>query len=179
MFYLYPKIYYKVNSYDYLKVADLSVTAKINGLVNKYGQTSPRPYVIKDGELPDMVSYRVYGSSKYEYVLLLTNQIRNIYNEWPMSYSVFTNYIEEKYGSLTYANNNYGKYYTSDGNEISQAAWAEQSIDDTMYYKLTYYEYEAQLNDKKSNIKILNPDLAIQFEVELQQLLSDIQSSEP
>ena len=178
MFYLYPKIYYKVNDFDFLKVTDLSVTTKISGLVNKYRQTNPRPYIIKDGELPNMVSYRVYGDSKYEYIILLTNEIRNVYDEWPKSYKILNEYVEQKYGSLTYANNNYGKYYTSDGREISEAAWAEQSITDPAYYRLTHYEYEVQLNDEKSKIKIMNPSLAVQFEIELQEMISKIEQVE-
>lgn len=178
MFYFYPKIYYKINNYDYLKVTDLSVATKIKDIVKRFGQTNPRPYVIKDGESPDLVSNRVYGTPKYDYIVLLTNEIRNVYDEWPKSYKVLMEYIELKYGNITYARDNYAKYYTSDKEEISEAAWAEQSLSDPYYYRLSYYDYEVQLNDAKSKINILNPGLVVQFEVQLQEMLSEIQKTE-
>lgn len=178
MFQFYPKIYYKVNNHDYLRITDLSVNTRVKQFVNLYRQTSLRPYVIKDGESPDLVSYKIYGSSKYDYIILMTNDITNYYDEWPKSYKVLTDYIEKKYGSLNYAKNNYAKYYTADGDEISQAAWIEQSPSNQLYYRVTHYDYEFILNDKKSQIQILNPALVIKFEVELQQLMSNIQQTE-
>lgn len=178
MFQFYPKIYYRVTNYDYLKITDLTVNTRIKKFVNLYRQTGLRPYVIKDGELPDLVSYKIYGNAKYEYIILMTNDITNIYDQWPKSYKNFNDYIEMKYGSLSYAKNNYSKYYTSDGDEISQEAWIEQSVDDPLYYRTSYYEHESILNYEKSQIKILNPGVLLKFEVELQLLLSNIQQTE-
>ena len=178
MFYFFPKIYYKINSYDYLRVTDISITTKLRSFLNLYRQTNLRPYVVRDGETPDLVSYRVYGSPKYDYIVLMSNDIRNYYDEWPMSYTVLNEYIEQKYGSIEYARTNYAKYYTSDNEEISADAWQEQSIADPTYYRVSYYDYEMTLNDNKSKIKLLNPSLVVQFEVELQQLLSEIQRVE-
>ncbi len=178
MFYFYPKIYYKINNYDYLRVTDISVTTKVKSLVNNYRQTSLRPYTIKDGETPDLVSYRTYGTPKYDYIVLMTNEIHSYYDEWPMSYKVLNDYIEQKYGSISYAKNNYAKYFTSDGDEISADAWAEQSLTDPLYYRTTYYDHEVQLNEEKSRIRLLNPSLVVTFEVELQQLMSSLQKAE-
>lgn len=178
MFLFFPKIYYKINNYDYLRVTDISVNVGVRDLVNRYRQTSLRPYVIKDGESPDLISYKVYGTPKYDYTILLTNNIQNYYDQWPMSYKVLQDFIEMKYGSLNYARNNYAKYYTSSGEEISADAWAEQSITDPLYYRVSYFDYETQLNESKTQIKFLNPSLVIQFEVELQQLMSDLQKVE-
>lgn len=178
MFYLYPKIYYRINDYDYLRATDILVNVRLRNLVNRYRQTSLRPYVIKDGESPDFISYQVYGTPKYDYIILLTNNIDNFYEQWPKSFKVFNDYIEMKYGTITYAKTNFAKYYTSNGNEISADAWNEQSVSDPMYYKLTYYEYEERLNDAKTQIRLLNPNIVTKFEVELQLAMSDLQKAE-
>lgn len=178
MFYYYPKLYYKVNNYDYFHVTDISIFSRINPLVESFGQTNLRPYVVHDGESPDLVSNKIYGTPKYEYVILLVNKIRNYYDEWPMSYRVFNDYIEQKYGSLNYAKSNYAKYYTSDNYEVSKDAWDELIITDFNAYRKTHYEYENELNEAKSRIKLLNPALVVRFEVQLQQLLSDTKKVE-
>ena len=41
-------------------------------------------YVLEDGDRPDTVAEVLYGSSKYDYVVILTAGITNITNEWPL-----------------------------------------------------------------------------------------------
>lgn len=178
MFYYYPKLYYKINNFDYFHVTDISIFSKINPLIETFGQTNLRTYTIIDGESPDLISNKIYGTPKYEYIILLVNRIRNFYDEWPMSYKVFNDYIEQKYGSLSYSKSNYAKYYTSDGYEISKDAWDEQVITDIDAYRKTHYEYEFELNENKTKIKLLNPALVVRFEVELQKILSDTRKVE-
>lgn len=173
MFYYYPKLYYKIDNYNYLHVTDISINTKINSLIEKYRQTNLRPYSVRDGELPDLISYKVYGTPKYDYIILIVNGIKNFYDEWQMSYAVFNNYIIKKYGSLVYAKENYAKYYTSDNFEISKDTWDELIITDINAYRKTHYDYENELNEQRGKIKILNPDLVVKFEVQLQQILND------
>lgn len=177
MFYYYPKIYYKINDYDYLRGTDISIFTKINPLIESFGQTSLRDYNVTDGELPYYISHKIYGNPKYDYIILIVNKIRNVYDEWPKSYKVFNDYIESKYGSLNYARSNYAKYYTSDGYELSKDAWDEQVITDTNAYRVSYYEHETLLNEAKSKIKLLNPTLVSKFDVQLQKIMSESQGA--
>ena len=57
-------------------------------------------YSIKDGERPDILADRLYGDSKYAWVILLFNDIIDPFYEWPLFGQDFTNYITGKYGSL-------------------------------------------------------------------------------
>lgn len=178
MFYFYPRNYFKVNDYDYLRVVDITLNVKISKLIKSYGYMSIRPYTVLDGENPDYISYKIYGSPKYDYIILLTNDIKNYYDEWPLKYSSLINYIEEKYGSITYAQNNYAKYFTSTGEQISKDAWEEQILEDPNAYRISLYEHEIELNDKKSQIKIMDPNLVIKLEVDIQQVISESQKVE-
>ena len=56
---------------------------------------------IIDGERPDHLSQRLYGSPDYHWTFLLLNpQIKNIWDDWPMSASQLIEYCTNKYQYL-------------------------------------------------------------------------------
>ena len=61
-------------------------------------------YVIEDGERPDTIAEEVYGSSKYDYVVILTAGITNIVDEWPLQDYQMYELALSKYGSETKMN---------------------------------------------------------------------------
>lgn len=61
-------------------------------------------YVIEDGERPDTIAEEVYGSSRYDYVVILTAGITNITNEWPLQDYQMYDLALSKYGSETKMN---------------------------------------------------------------------------
>lgn len=176
MFKFYPKLLYKVDEYDYFKVSDINFYSKIRDYVLSFGLTNGRPYTIKDGEAPSLVSYKLYGTTRYDYGLLILNDIRNIYDEWPRTEKSFNEYIELKYGSVSAAKSTGAKYYRSDGKKVSQEKWL-QLTDGGKYYE-TNYDYEIKLNDEKAKIKTLDYNLMISFEVELRQMTSRLVAEE-
>ena len=58
-------------------------------------------YVLEDGDRPDTVAEEVYGSSRYDYVVILTAGITNITNEWPLQDYQMYDLALSKYGSET------------------------------------------------------------------------------
>jgi len=54
-------------------------------------------YYIKDGDTPDIVSYKIYYRADYHWCILLANNIFNIYKQWPKTNSQLEEYIIEKY----------------------------------------------------------------------------------
>ena len=83
---------------DVLK--NLTAKAKVSDeLINNAGfyQTVE----IIDGERPDLLSQRLYGTSNYHWTFLLLNpQIKNIWDDWPMSSSQLVEYCTNKYQYL-------------------------------------------------------------------------------
>lgn len=59
--------------------------------------TSYRFYNIKDGERPDIVSYKLYGSPEYHWSFFVINEKLNNMNDWPRSYQEQSTYIDRKY----------------------------------------------------------------------------------
>lgn len=68
-------------------------------------------YVVKDGETPEMLAERFYGDPEAHWLILLTNNIVNPYEEWLREQSIFDKYIEDKYGSIAYAQDNIKNYF--------------------------------------------------------------------
>jgi hypothetical protein len=55
------------------------------------------PYTVMDGETPDQVSQRFYGTPFYHWVILLLNEIINPFEEWPMMSGLVPKYVHRKY----------------------------------------------------------------------------------
>lgn len=147
----YPKINYKIDDYDYLTSIDITTNYKIKNLLKQYRGISYRPYVIQDGERPDNVSQKLYDSPYYDWVILLLNDIYNIYDDWPRDRETFKNYIIEKYGSLATAQSTIKNYYDANKNIIDVTTYTSLQISQRSLE--TVYEYELRKNTSKSIIK--------------------------
>ena len=54
-------------------------------------------YAIEDGERPDILADKLYGSPKYDWVILLTNNLVNAQYDWPLSNYDLTKTLEKEY----------------------------------------------------------------------------------
>jgi hypothetical protein len=54
-------------------------------------------YDVKDGETPEIISHKYYGSSQHHWVILLANDIVDPYFDWPLSYDNLISTIRKKY----------------------------------------------------------------------------------
>ena len=68
-------------------------------------------YSIIGDERPDNVAYKVYNDETLDWVILLSNNILNVQNEWPLEQNTFDALMLEKYGS--YENINAIKHYVT------------------------------------------------------------------
>ena len=56
-------------------------------------------YQIVDNERPDQVAAKVYDNADLDWVILTTNNITNINQDWPLDNNSFYKYLIDKYGS--------------------------------------------------------------------------------
>jgi len=57
-----------------------------------------RFYEIQDGERPDIVSQKLYGTPSYYWTFFVVNErLHDGYREWPMSQIDFSEYLDKKY----------------------------------------------------------------------------------
>jgi hypothetical protein len=58
------------------------------------------PYFVKEGETPEMISYKYYKDSNMHWLVMLVNQVIDPIFDWPLTELSFQNYIAAKYGSI-------------------------------------------------------------------------------
>ena len=132
-------------------------------------------YKIRGNDRPDNVAQELYGDPNLDWVILASNNILNVYNEWPMTQVNFENYLLEKY--ITYEKiNDIHHYETTElkntaGAIITAAGLQVDSDFSVTYYdaveegyntkypvtSVTNYDYELKLQDDRRNIFVLKP----------------------
>jgi hypothetical protein len=134
-------------------------------------------YQIIGDDRPDNVAFRIYQDSSLDWLVLMSNNILNVADEWPMLQSSFDENLLEKYGSYDTLYNGIHHYETLEVKDsldriILQPGLKVDSnfsvtfLDDNISeYKtltpiipITNYQYEEKLNDAKRNIYLLKPE---------------------
>jgi hypothetical protein len=59
-------------------------------------------YTIHDGERPDHVSMKLYGTSDYYWTLFLANNMKNAFFDWALSQSEFETWIKRQYPNTVF-----------------------------------------------------------------------------
>ena len=77
---------------------NLSIRPQILIKVKEYSQNL-KPYVVKEGEMPDHIAYDSYGDSKLHWVVMLANDILNLHTDWPKTPIQLRGFLREKYGT--------------------------------------------------------------------------------
>lgn len=133
-------------------------------------------YSIIGDERPDNVAFKVYNDETLDWVVLLSNNILNVYDEWPMAQEAFDKYLLEKYGSYQkiYENrhwetveikNRFGNVILKPGLVVPynytikyfDDGLGQEVIPPDIVTPVTNYEYEMNLENKKREIFLLKP----------------------
>lgn len=117
-------------------------------------------YDIMDGETPEVIAEKVYGSPFFHWVVMLANERYNYAEDFPMSSRELEDYIIDKYGSLSQATNE-TMYYKNASGEIVyyNPATPHLSYNKGPVTRVTAYDYEVELNESKRRIKLIAPSL--------------------
>ena len=158
----------------YITVKNLFKRAKLRtDIVNII--TAFQYYQIKDNERPDVVASKIYDDSELDWVILITNNITNIRDQWPLSNQDLYYYMIDKYGSdenisgihhyeTTEVKDEYDRLVVPSGLQVdSNYSITYSKLNNTLVTvspvkSVTNYEYETDINEKKSQISILKPE---------------------
>lgn len=105
-------------------------------------------YVIKDGETPEILSARIYGSPSYHWIIMLANLKFDIINDWPLSERQFNNYIAELYPEMS---DRYAVHHYEDENGLTV------NQDYVGATPISNFDVEYNKNEEKRNIKLISP----------------------
>ena len=131
-------------------------------------------YDVHEGEKPEDVAYKAYGSTDYFWVITLLNNIVNRYYDWPLDEYVFQQYCKDKYDN---ADGIHHYERTQDSGPQSGNGPADYShllecnSTDAGAQSVSNIEHERRLQDKKRQIRILLPKYLQTFEDEFTKLM--------
>ena len=66
-----------------------------------YAVTAFEFRMVREGDRPDTLAAEIYNDPELDWVILITNNIINIRDQWPLSNNDLHNYMLDKYGSET------------------------------------------------------------------------------
>ena len=167
----------RTSAYDYEIVKNLFKRAVMRDDV--YGSlVNFEKYSVKDDERPDQVAYDFYNDSNLDWVILTTNNIVHVRDEWPMGSQDFLTYLNAKYtaAELTNIHHYETKVIRDAANNLIQPAGIYVDSDHSITYvdrgvtttkseitSVTFLENETNMNDKKRNINIMKRELLDTF----------------
>jgi len=127
------------------------------------------PYLIKDGETPEIIADKLYGTSQFHWIILYANNIFNLWDDWPLSYDQMQAFLVQKYGSLPVAELTVDHYEDTYGATIDYTTYAATIYQGSNIVYADQAAYAA--NDAKKQIRLVDPNYVAQIESELDKLL--------
>ena len=158
--------------YDYETVKNIFKRAIIrNDIFDEV--TAFTKYSVQGDERPDQVAYKIYNDSTLDWVVLTTNNIVHVRDEWPMGNNDFLTYLNEKYTAEQLSNIHHyetevirdsnGKLIQPSGLTVPEG-YSMTFVDngvlrtESKITSYTFLEHETNLNDAKRNIDILRQE---------------------
>jgi len=138
------------------------------------------PYTVTQDDRPEDISNYYYGTPNLVWLVYYSNNIIDLYSQWPMTQDDFDKYIIKKYteqsgetgfGVIAWTQNetiddNIIYYQKLSNSNIKINAYTydnEPSIIGGEWRAIRIYEYETILNDNKRNIYLIDNRFANKF----------------
>ena len=183
---------YRTNNVDPFKLAKnifrrIKIRENLDDIILGFSQ-----YTIKNNQRPDQVALEIYGDMDLDWVVLLTNNIINVYDEWPMSEDELERYIDSEYDEDADSIHHWvtqkildsrGRTLVKEGRVVSEN-WSYTRPDGTAIPKdqivrpISVYDHESQQNDYKRNIYLLRKEYINGFVEEFANLVEYLPNAE-
>lgn len=180
------------SSNDFIVLKNLFKRAKIRD--DLFGNvTAFSKYYVEGDDRPDNVAHKVYENESLDWVVLISNNMINVRDEWPMSQRDFQRYVNNKYDPTQLSQVHH--YETKEirgvgGNIILQSGLVVDS-DYTYSYttngvrndvndvtSVSYLDYEIKKNDEKRTINLLRPEYVGTIIDDMRQIMTYTDSSQ-
>ena len=141
------------------------------------------PYIVNDGERPDIISFNQYETVAFAYLITLINDVQDPIFDWPLSTQQFEQFIMIKYGCLDSAMVTIKNYYQIVRAEVPRTGTSERvpevkfivdatpynSLDQPLRISQTNYDWEDELNNDKKEIRLISPDFIHDIDYQVKQ----------
>ncbi len=154
----FPKIKYDVSGNgDIINMTDITRRARINPNTLLYS-TNYDYYDISNGETPESIAHSYYGDANLHWIVLITNNINDVYTDWPMTVPRLEAFVKSKYDNPD-GIHHYEIYQDSGDTsiviELPNDPAQDIPIDATV---VTNYDYEEREVEKKRRIRLVRPE---------------------
>ena len=105
-------------------------------------------YDIVDGETPEIIAEKIYGSSEYHWVIMLANERYDYIGDFPLTEPMLEQFIKDKWGDSA---NSIHHYEDGNGNTVP-SNWP-------LAVPVTNDAYEREVNESKRRIKVISKEL--------------------
>lgn len=173
LFEKYPKIVY--DGHNAINIMTRAAIRK--QVLNKF--TVFYDYTVTDGERPDTIAYDYYDDAAFDWLVLMSNSIIDVYSQWPKSYQMFLNYLQSKYGYVNSLMSEIHHYKFTGDNALRTtyviSPETYEGLDNLSrvgWVPVYTYDWESDLNDAKRNIKLISNEYTSQIKKELTVLYS-------
>jgi hypothetical protein len=116
----FPKVYYTTNDTRNVQIVT-NITTRF-ALEEKFKENTSAfyNYTIIDGDTPEIIASKIYGSPERHWIILLMNDIFDTQYDWPLMQETFYKFIDEKYSSPEYAD--------TANTSVTGLVWANSNI---------------------------------------------------
>ena len=135
-------------------------------------------YTVQNGDTPESIADKLYDDPELHWVVLLVNDIIDRYHQWPMYEQQFNTYVTEKYDNPD-GIHHYEISQSSGDTKTKIEVYANEALysGDTDFYNsaiaITNREYEESEQDKKRQIRLIDPTFVDQFVEEFKLLMKE------
>lgn len=167
----FPKIEYDVKGDGVMRtMTDITRRARLkqSTLLNRVNFDF---YDIPDGETPESLAAKYYNDPNLHWVILLANDIKDVYADWPMSVERFETFVKSKYTDIN-GIHHYEVSQTS-GDTTFKIEYPNESATTlpTGAVAVTNYEYEEAELEKKRRIRLVRPEFVSELRTEFQSVI--------
>ena len=168
-------IYDMKNNGNYKLLPDILRRVKQKNAI-KSGQFVFDNYDVRDGEKPEDIAYKWFGDAELHWVILMTNNVKNRYYDWPMNSVQFQAFLEDKYDNpdgIHHYELTQDSGRTSGQGPNDYSYKVEVNSDTTNASSISNREYEEREQDKKRSIRLLNQKFLPAFLEEFDNLIKE------
>ena len=155
----FRKILYGFDKKNFKPVTDLMTRVKVrNKVIDEISLYNI--YDVKNGETPENIAFKHFGDPELHWVILLTNKVTDRYYDWPLSEQQFEDYMKDKYsnpdGIHHYEVTQSSGRTTGQGpSDFTHKIEVNSTVSGAT--SVSNRQYEQREQDKKRQIKLLNP----------------------
>ena len=135
-------------------------------------------YDVRAGETPEELADKLYDDPELHWIVMLVNNITDRYHQWPMKEQQFNTFLNEKYDNPDGVHH-YEISQESGDTSTKIEVYANEALytGDTDFYNsatiVTNREYEEREQDKKRQIRLLDPRYVDEFVDEFEGLIGE------